>query len=151
MGFHDCEWIILAYLSYFEGSWLQCLKGVDMNQIPSHSAFNPAYAIKEQRGVHAAAASGWDGEGILLHCEPFFHAKPHYLTTLKLWQSLEKLLQSFLINSLGAQMKESSFMKNHHQNSSTHLDLIKPSTILNPLIAMHLPMVTWINSAQPMD
>ena len=116
-GCIDCEWITL------KGSQSQHLKAADMNHVLSCSAFNPAYVIKDGRGGSAAATSGRDGEGILIKCEPFCHAKPYYLTTLKLSQGLPRLLLSFLINSLTGLMKESCLMKNHHQSPSTHLEL----------------------------
>ena len=151
MGCNDCEWITFNYLSHSEGSQSQRLKAVDMDHVPSHSAFNPAHVIKDGRGGKAAATSGWDGEGILIQCEPFCPAKSHYLTTLKLLQSLPRPLPSFPINSLPGLMKESCLMKNHHRSSSTHLELTKPLNILDLLTAIHLPMVIWINSVRPMD
>ena len=88
MGRIDREWITFDYLSHSEGSQSQHLKAANMDHVPSHSAFNPAHVIKDGRGGSAAATSGWDGEGILTQCEPLCHAKPHYLTTLKLSQTL---------------------------------------------------------------
>ena len=141
MGCLDCEWITFDYLSYSESSQSQHLKAADMDHVPSHSAFNPAHVIKDGRGGIAAATSRWDGEGVLIQCKSLWHAKYHYLTTLKLLQSLLKLLQSFLISSLEAQMKESCLAKNHHWSFSTHLEPIKPLTILDLLTAIHLPTV----------
>jgi len=141
MGCLDCEWITFDYLSYSESSQSQRLKAADMDHVPSHSAFNPAHVIKDGRGGCAATTSGWDGEGVLIQCKSLCHAKHHYLTTMKLLQSLLKLLPGFLINSLAAQMKESFLVKNHHQSCSTHLGLIKPLNILDLLTTIHLPTV----------